>query len=171
MKRSLAILFLTIALIMTGNSTLAQNYKFGYLNRDELLRAMPEYDSANVKIEKLRKEIVIQLASMQSELDNKTTAFNNESKNLSDVIRKTKEEELKTLDTRLQFFQAQATQQLNNKNSELIRPLVDKVDKAIKDVSKEQGFTFVFDTGILYYFDEKKSINMIPLVKVKLGLK
>ena len=46
-----------------------------------------------------------------------------------------------------------------------------KADKAIKDVAKEQGFTFVFDIGVLYYFDEKKSINMLPLIKTKLGLK
>jgi outer membrane protein len=171
MKRSLVISALTILLIVAGYHAAAQNFKFGYINRDMLLKAIPEYDSANAKIEKFRQELLIQLTSMQSDLTNKTTALNNESKNLSDVIRKTREEELKTLDTRFQFFQAQATQQINDKNAELLQPLLDKVEKAIKDVSKEQGFTFVFDSGVLYYFDEKKTTNMIPLVKAKLGLK
>jgi len=162
---------LSIILIIAGQNLGAQNFKFGYINRDELLKAMPDYDSANVKLENLRKVLVSQLALMQDEYNNKTTAFNNGSKSLSDVIRKTREEELKDLNNRIQLFQIKATQQINDKNAELIQPIEAKADKAIKDVAKEQGFTFVFDAGVLYYFDEKKSINMLPLIKTKLGLK
>jgi len=171
MKRFIGIIMLSIILIIAGQNLGAQNFKFGYINRDELLKAMPDYDSANVKLENLRKVLVSQLALMQDEYNNKTTAFNNGSKSLSDVIRKTREEELKDLNNRIQLFQIKATQQINDKNAELIQPIEAKADKAIKDVAKEQGFTFVFDAGVLYYFDEKKSINMLPLIKTKLGLK
>jgi len=171
MKRFIGIIMLSIILIIAGQNLGAQNFKFGYINRDELLKAMPDYDSANVKLENLRKELVSQLALMQDEYNYKTTAFNNGSMSLSDVIRKTKEEELKDLNNRIQLFQVKATQQINDKNAELIQPILAKADKAIKDVAKEQGFTFVFDVGVLYYFDEKKSINMLPLIKTKLGLK
>ena len=75
------------------------------------------------------------------------------------------------MNNRIQLFQVKANQQINDKNAELIQPIEAKADKAIKDVAKEQGFTFVFDIGVLYYFDEKKSINMLPLIKTKLGLK
>ena len=171
MKRFIGIIMLSIILIIAGQNLGAQNFKFGYINRDELLKAMPDYDSANVKLENLRKVLVSQLALMQDEYNNKTTAFNNGSKSLSDVVRKTREEELKDLNNRIQLFQIKATQQINDKNAELIQPIEAKADKAIKDVAKEQGFTFVFDAGVLYYFDEKKSINMLPLIKTKLGLK
>jgi outer membrane protein len=171
MKRFIGIIMLSIILIIAGQNLGAQNYRFGYINKDELLKAMPDYDSANVKLENLRKELVSQLVSMQDEFTNKTTAFNNGSMSLSDVVRKTREEELKDLDNRIQIFQVKATQQINDKNAELIQPILAKADKAIKDVAKEQGFTFVFDVGVLYYFDEKKSIDMLPLIKTKLGLK
>ena len=171
MKRFIGIIMLSIILIIAGQSLGAQNFKFGYINKDELLKAMPDYDSANIKLENLRKELISQLALMQDEFNNKTKAFNDGSKSLSDVIRKTKEEELKDLNNRIQLFQVKATQKLNDVNAEFIQPIVAKADKAIKDVAKEQGFTFVFDVGVLYYFDEKKSINMLPLIKTKLGLK
>jgi outer membrane protein len=171
MKKFIGIIMLSITLFIAGQSLGAQNFKFGYINRDELMKAMPEYDSANVKIDKLRKELVGQLASMHDELNNKTTVYNNGSNSFSDVVRKTKEEELKNLNNRIQLFQVKATQQINDKNAELIQPIVAKADKAIKDVAKEQGFTFVFDVGALYYYDEKKSINMFPLIKTKLGQK
>ena len=171
MKRFIGIIMLSIILIIAGQSLGAQNFKFGYINKDELLKAMPDYDSANVKLETLRKELVNQLALMQDEFSKKTADYNNVSNSLSDVVRKTKEEEIKDLNNRIQLFQVKANQQINNKNVELIQPIEAKADKAIKDVAKEQGFTFVFDVGVLYYFDEKKSVNVLPLIKTKLGLK
>jgi outer membrane protein len=56
---------------------------------------------------------------------------------------------------------------------ELFQPVYAKVDKAIKDVGKENGFTYVFDVakGSLLFFDETKSTNVMPLAKAKLGLK
>ena len=167
MKRFIGIIMLSIIFIIAGQNLGAQNFKFGYINKDELLKAMPDYDSANIKLENLRKVLVSQLALMQDEFNNKTTAFNNGSNSLSDVLRKNKEEELKDLNNRIQLFQVKATQQINDKNAELVQPLLLKADKAIKDVAKEQSITFVFDVGVLYYFDEKKSINMLPLIKTK----
>ena len=61
--------------------------KYGYLNKEELYMSMPDYDSATVQIEKLRKEFENQLAAMQNELSSKTTSLNNESSNISDFLR------------------------------------------------------------------------------------
>jgi outer membrane protein len=171
MKTFTGILIFGFILIVAEQQAGAQNFKFGYINREELLKSIPDYDSANVKIEKFRKELVLQLESMQVDLNNKTTALNNEINTLSDLVRKTREQEVKDLNNRIQLYQAKASTLLNDKNNELIQPILAKADKAIKDVSKEQGFTFVFDIGLLYYFDEKKSTDLIPLVKAKLGLK
>ncbi len=171
MKKLPGILMLCLILSVAGEYAGAQNFKFGYINKDQLFKAIPDYDSANVKIERFRMELVTQLGTMQGELNDKTAALNKEITNIPDVVRKTKDQELKDLNIRLQLFQAKASQLLSDKNTELIQPIITKVDKAIKDVSKEQGFTFVFDAAVLYYFDEKKSTDMLPLVKTKLGLK
>ena len=63
--------------------------------------------------------------------------------------------------------------QLQNKQVELYQPIYNKVDKAIKDVGKENGFVYVFDVakGSLLYFDETRSTNVLTLAKAKLGLK
>ncbi len=74
---------------------------------------------------------------------------------------------------RIQDFQTNAQTQLQNKQTEVFQPIYAKVDKAIKDVGKENGFLYVFDVakGALLYFDESKSVNILSLVKTKLGLK
>jgi outer membrane protein len=173
MKRFICIAALMIIVALAGRSAMAQNFKFGHINSDELIQTMPEYDSATVKLEKFRKELVNALELMSVELNTKNDAYQKESKNLSDIVKQTKEQELIDMNKRIQDFQTNAQTQLQNKQTEVFQPIYAKVDKAIKDVGKENGFFYVFDVakGALLYFDETKSINILPLVKTKLGLK
>jgi outer membrane protein len=110
---------------------------------------------------------------MTVELNNKNDAYSKESKNLTDIVKQTKEQELIDLNRRIQEFQQNAQEQLQNKQVELFQPIYTKVDKAIKEVGKENGFLYVFDVakGSLLYFDETKSTNVTALTKAKLGLK
>jgi outer membrane protein len=173
MKRFIGIAALIILFALAGQSAFAQSMKFGHINSEELIQAMPEYDSATVKLEKFRKELVNALELMTVELNNKNDTYNKESKNLTDIVKKTKEQELVDMNRRIQDFQSTAQQQMQDKQSELFQPILAKVDKAIKDIGKENGFVYVFDVakGALLYFDEAKSTNLLPLAKTKLGLK
>jgi outer membrane protein len=173
MKRFISIAVLIIVIAFAGKSAMAQNLKFGHINSDELIQTMPEYDSATKKLEDFRKELVNALELMSVELNNKNDAYQKESKNYSDIVKQTKEQELIDMQKRIQDFQGNAQTQLQNKQAEVFQPIYAKVDKAIKDVGKENGFLYVFDVakGSLLYFDEAKSTNVLALVKTKLGLK
>jgi outer membrane protein len=173
MKRFVGIATLAILIAFTGQNVVAQNLKFAHINSDELIQALPEFDSANVKLEKFRQELINALELMSVELNNKSDAYNKESKNLTDLVKQSKEQELMDMNRRIQEFQTNAQQQLQDKQVELLQPIYAKVDKAIKDVGKENGFMYVFDVakGSLLYFDETKSTNVLPLAKAKLGIK
>ena len=116
MKRFIGIATLAILVATTGYS---QNLKFGHINSEELIQALPEFDSASVKIEQFRQELVNALELMTVELNNKSDAYNKESKNLTDIVRQTKEQELIDLNRRIQDFQTNAQTQLQNKQVEL----------------------------------------------------
>lgn len=173
MKRFIRIAVLIIVVALAGKNAMAQTLKFGHINSDELIQGMPEYDSAVVKLQKFQKELQNALELMSVELNNKNEAYQKEAKSLSDIVKQTKEQELVDMQKRIQDFQNNAQGQLQNKQSEVFQPIYTKVDKAIKDVGKENNFFYVFDVakGALLYFDEAKSINVMPLVKTKLGLK
>jgi outer membrane protein len=170
MKRLIGIAALAVCMVFTGQ---AQSFKFGHINSDELIQSLPEFDTATKKLEKFRKELVNALELMTVELNNKNDAYTKESKNLTDIVKQTKEQELIDLNRRIQDFQTKASEDLQNKQVELFQPIYSKVDKAIKEVGKENGFLYVFDIakGSLLYFDETKSTNILALTKTKLGLK
>jgi outer membrane protein len=134
---------------------------------------MPEFDSARVKLEKLSTELQNTAELLQVELNNKYEAYLKDSKNLTDLVKQTKEQEIQDAQKRLSDFQTNAQTQLQEKQVELFNPVTAKADKAIKEVGKENGYIYVFDLSqnVIAYFDETKSTNIITLVKTKLGLK
>jgi outer membrane protein len=173
MKRFLGISALALIMIFAVQRADAQTVKFAHINSDELIKSMPEYDSAMAKLEKTRKDLVNQIEIMQVEINNKYEKYNKEAKTYTDLVRQTKEQELQDMNARLQQFQQDAQQQLQEQQTTLTQPIFTKVDKAIKDVGKEGGFIYVFDVakGQVLYFDDTKSTNVLALVKTKLGVK
>jgi outer membrane protein len=173
MKKFLGITAIALMAIFSGHSVLAQSFKFGHINSDELIKSMPQYDSATVKLEKQRKELLNALELLTVELNNKADTYNKEMKTLTELVRQTKEQELQDMQARIQTFQTNAQTTLQEQQNTLFQPIFNKADKAIKEVGKEGGYTYVFDVakGQLLYFDETKSTNIIALVKTKLGLK
>jgi outer membrane protein len=164
--KKIVILFILMITIQTLSAQ-----KYGYLNKEEIYKSIPEYDSATAQVEKLRKEYENQLASMQGEYSSKSASLNNESANISEYLRQTRQDELKNLNVRIQLFSVRANAQLDEKKNQLLQPILTRVDNAIKSVATEEGFIFVIDGGQMLFTDEKKCINILPLVKAKLGVK
>lgn len=173
MKRFFSISALAVIFLLSAQIADAQNLKFGHINTDELIRSMPEYDSAMAKLQKTQKELTNALELMQVEFNNKYESYNKEVKNLTDLVRQTKEQELADMNQRIQEFQTNAQTRLQEEQTALTQPIFTKVDKAIKDVGKENSFIYIFDIarGQVVYFDETKSTNITQLVKTKLGIK
>ena len=108
---------------------------------------------------------------MQKEFQTKYIDFATRKDSLSATARQMKEEDLGAMNERIQTYQQSAQQQLQAKQGELLKPVFDKADKAVKEVGAEKGLLYVFDMSsrtILY--NSKESLDLLPLVKTKLGI-
>ncbi|HOY47846.1 MAG TPA: OmpH family outer membrane protein [Flavobacteriales bacterium] len=169
MKQLIALALFATALI--GTPALAQkSNKFGHINSAELLSLMPERKTAAAKMDSITKDVEKQLQEMMTEYRTKQEKYTNEAPKLSELVKKDKEEELTSLGTRIQNFQQQAQQSLEQQEQALIEPIVSKAKKAIETVAKENGYTYIFDTsaGSLLFWEE--SDNILVMVKKKLNL-
>jgi len=166
--------FITLAILasaMIWNPAMAQkSNKFGHINSAELLGLMPERKAAAAKMDSITKDVEKQLQEMMTEYRAKQEKYSSEAPKLSELIKKDKEEELTSLGTRIQNFQQQAQQSLEQQEQALIEPIVNKAKKAIEQVAKENGYTYIFDTssGSLLFWEE--SDNVLASVKKKLNL-
>jgi outer membrane protein len=144
-------------MVFAGHNAMSQNLKFGHINSDELIQALPEFDSASVKLNKFQKELVNALEMMQVELNTKNEAYVKDSKNLSDIVRQTKEQELSDMGRRIQEFQTSAQTQLQDKQAELFQPIVLKVNKTIADL-----FMFsISDREPLFFISMRQEVQTL----------
>ena len=170
MKNVMKILLLSVAL-MIGTTTFAQNLKFGHINTSELLMAMPEREAAQNELQEYAKKLEDQLEIMQVEYNKKIQEYLENQESYSNIIKQTKEKELQELQNRIQEFQTGAQEDLQQKESQLIQPILQKAENAIKEVAKERNLIYVFDVSsrvVLYY--SESSENILPFVKTKLDI-
>jgi len=145
--------------------------KFGHITSEQLLQAMPEYDTAQMQVQELRQEYDLEIERIQVEINKKIEEFNQTEATLSDLIKEAKASEIQEMQVRLQNFAQTAQQDLQQQSMVMIQPVMDKARKAIDEVAKENGLLYVFDLsqGNPVYVSEE-SMDMLMPVKAKLGL-
>ena len=164
-------LLLVVCFLASGTSFAQTKLKLGHIDSNKLLSIMPEKAEVQANLGAYAKEIENTLAAMQDEFERKYQDYLTKSDSLTPLIKQTKEAELQDLQQRIQTFQVSAQQDYQTKEMELFQPVVDKAKKAIEEVAKENGYTYVIDSGsgALIYFSDS-SDDLFNLVKTKLGL-
>lgn len=162
-------IFLVSVMFLSTGLVKAQTLKFAHIDSQELIQAMPETKAAQAEIQKQAKGLDDQMSDMQKEYQTKLNEFSEKQDSLTDIVRQAKVEDLQNLQQRIQSFNQMAQKQLQQKQSELMQPIFDKANKTIAAVAKEQGVIYVFDTNAVLYHSSA-SIDLLPLVKAKLGI-
>jgi outer membrane protein len=165
-------LFFVIVLAGVSVSALAQTPKFAHINFQELVILMPEYDSATVKFDTFASELADQISSMEKELQDKYTVYQQKNATWPASVLEDKQKEIQSLGQRLEEFRRTAQQDSQVKQQELMLPILEKARATITTIAKRENIIYVFDVsaGALSYFDEQQSIDLLPIVKKDLNI-
>lgn len=160
---------IAMALLTLGTAFAQKNVKLGHIDSNELLKIMPGRDSAQAQLQREMTELEDQLKEMQMELQNLYNDYMAKESQMSDLIKKTKQSELQDKGARFEEFQKNAQLRLQESEKALLTPIIDRAKEAIRDVAKENGYTYIFDSavGVTLY---EGGDDILPLVKKKLGL-
>ncbi len=161
---------LFIAAFAFSTNSFAQ-IKLGHVDSNELLKAMPGRDSAQVTLKNYQKELEETYKSMVQEYQTLAEDLQTNANKYSDLIKQTKQKTLMDMQGRIQEFQEDAQKNLAEKEKSLLEPIINKAKKAIEDVAKENKYPYVFDAGVGALLYSDSSDDILPLVKKKLGLK
>jgi outer membrane protein len=164
--KKLLIVIIGVVLFSISMTSLSQGLlKIGHVNINEIMNVLPERDSAQVKLEKETKEIQATYEEMTVIYNRLYDDYQKGLPSYSDLVKKTKEAELVDKQKRLTEFEQNASTTLQNRNAELIKPIYDKIIKAIEKVATESGFTYILDISKgSVVFTSKESQNINPLV-------
>lgn len=164
------IVTLTIALLFTVSTT-AQ--KYGHLNYGTLLAAMPATITAEASLGAYQKSLVEKSEKMTSDFQKSYNELEN--KVMGGEITPLELEQGKTAllkeQEKIQAYEREITQLVTKKREELLKPIIQVAEDAIKNVAKGNGYVMVFDTSIFNaVLFTRDTDDLMPLVKAKLGL-
>ena len=146
--------------------------KFGHVNSQEIIQAMPEFTKARTDIEALAKQYDADLKSMQEEIQKKAEALEKEQATLPANIKQRREQELQEMYQKYQQSAQDNQQALSKEQSEKMQAITTKVLDAIKSVGQTDGYVYIMDiAGGIPYISTTLSTDVTAKVKTKLGLK
>ncbi|MFH0867442.1 MAG: OmpH family outer membrane protein [Bacteroidota bacterium] len=171
MKKIVKIATVVLMVVCAVNVFAQGKVKLGHINSDSLLQIMPGRDSAIASIQTEAEVYQKLLTTMNTEYETKATDYQTNYNSISELIRQTKLAELQDLQTRIEKFQASASDSLQAKQTALLQPIINKAKTAIEDVAKENGYTYIFDSALGIILFSTDTDDIMPLVKKKIGIK
>ncbi len=161
---------LAVAMVMCTTSVFAQ--KFGRINTQEIIFAMPETKQMQSDLETYAQELQNNIETINVEFNTKLQEYQKTMNTMSDAVREIKEQELQDLQNRSRQFQELAQQEYQKKQGELYAPIIEKAKAAIDKVGEAGGYVCVFDVsvGSLAYFNETTLIDIADAVYTELGI-
>lgn len=155
-----------------GFATANAQAKFGHLNTQEVIQAMPEYATAKTEIDALQKQYEADLKLMQDEFQKKGEAFEKEQATLPENIKQRRQQELQDMYQKIQQSYQDNQHALQQASAEKMQAITTKVVNAIKEVGQAGGYVYIMDMSSgIPYISTTLSTDVTAQVKTKLGLK
>tara|TARA_B110000977_G_scaffold39487_1_gene53008 strand:+ start:1347 stop:1856 length:510 start_codon:yes stop_codon:yes gene_type:complete len=168
MKNLKSLLLATLMIALPITATFAQS-KIAHIDTQKLISEMPEVIAAQKQIQALEKTYANDIENSIKEYTAKAQAYEAEARNQTDIVNQARQNEMQSMQQNIQTYRETATQDLQKKQTEMMRPLYDKAIAAIKKVAAAQGFEYVLDAsaggGVLV----SKGKDLEAEVKVELG--
>ena len=125
--------------------------KFGKVNTQTIMQALPDVAKANGELEALQKQKDNELKAMQEEFQHKADEYQKGASTMNATAKQQKETELQGLQQKIQQAYQDGQQELQKKSNELMQPIVAKVRAAIDAVGKAGNYTYIFEEGAAIY--------------------
>lgn len=160
---------LALALAVAVPTTLSAQ-KIGHVDYGEILSKLPDVKRADSEIENMRKQLSKQGENLQAKINaTYQEAMDKANKGQLDAAgEEAYQAKLTKMQEDLEKFAEKAEKDLAAKRDMLLKPILDKVENAVKTVAKEQGFAYIFDVSTLLYTEG--GIDCTAQVKGKLGI-
>ena len=160
---------LLLTLIMCFSFTAFTQSKLAHINTTELVASMPEMNEAKLELEKLAKTYETDIQTMATELQSKVKQYDSEAATQTDEENAKRLQEVQGMEQSIRQYQAQAQQELQKKEFDLLKPITEKAQAAINKVSGLLGYDYVLDSTQGQGVIVANGVDLMEEVKKELG--
>ncbi len=144
MKRTLSTLALLL-LVSLGALSQQAALKIGYVNSEKIIAELPEAKEAQQKLEALVKSWQDEIEKRGQALQAKFEEYQKQANMLNESAKQVRQKELVDEEQKLNSYRSEKQQELAVQREKIMKPIQEKVFKAIERVAKDKKLSFVFD--------------------------
>ena len=156
-------------LLLFFNLSLISQTKVAHIDTYELITNMPEMLEVQKQLEQYGNELQSDIREMEAALRARIELYQSEVPDKTDDENKERLEEIQGMEDNIRLYMNQVYQDMQKKEQELTKPILDKAIEVIQEVGKENGFDYVLDStknqGVLL----ADGYDLMEKVKIKLG--
>ena len=166
MKKQFKILVITAILFVVGNQTTQAQAKVAHVDVSELMAKMPAMLEAQKQLEKLSGTYDTEYKTMVDEYQGKLKKYEQEATTVTDAVNETRSKEVQDMQKRIVDYRDNAQKELQQKEADIVKPIMEKVKASIQKVGKAKGYQYVLNSEGLLLTDGP---NLTADVKKDLG--
>tara|TARA_B100000780_G_scaffold211722_1_gene151535 strand:- start:4871 stop:5377 length:507 start_codon:yes stop_codon:yes gene_type:complete len=158
-----------VILLLLFTVTVNAQSKIAHIDSQSLISEMPEVKEAQAQLEKLQKTYATEIDASMKEYQTKLQTYSADAQNQTDVTNQARQKELAGMEQNIQQYQQTASQDVQKKQADLLKPLIEKARAAIQKIARAKGYEYVIDAtqgGSLILSD---GTDLIEDVKKELG--
>lgn len=169
MRKFVLLVVLGLGAIVSQAQT--QSTKIGYADVDYIFEKMPESKQVESELKTVQTQLKNQIDAKYAEFQKKYQEYTQNQQTMLEAVRLNTERELQQLQQNIEKLQQDAQTTIQGKQIALMKPVYDKVGKAIEDVAKENGYTFILSgqvggIDVVLYADESANVSDVVLKKM-----
>ena len=168
MRRS-SLAFTALAWMILAGSAEAQTLKIGYINSQQILASSGEAAAAQQAFDQEMQAFQGEVQQLEDEITGMQQRLEQQQLTLSPEARASREQQLQA---RVQEYQTRTTQlqQLaDQRRSELIQPVMDKITVVIETIREEGQYSLILDVAAGSIISADSTLDLTPEVIRRLG--
>ena len=144
---------LIAAMVVLGANTMNAQAKVAHVNVAEIMTKMLAMLDAQKQLEKLSTTYDAEYKKMVTEYQDLLKKYDAEAKTVTDAVNETRGKEVQDMQQRIVAYRDNAQKELQQKESDITKPLYEKVRTSIQKIGKAKGMQYILDAASLLLAD------------------
>jgi outer membrane protein len=160
---------LALAFVFAAGSAAAQTLKIGYINSQQILASSSEAADAQKQFDQEMQTYQAEVQQLEEELNGLQQRYQQQQLTLSPEAKASREQVIQQKVQEYQTRTQQLQQQADQRRSELIQPIMDKITAIIETMRQEGSYSLVLDVAAGSIISADTTLDLTQEVIRRLG--
>lgn len=138
---------LAISTLTAGALAAQGGIKIAFVNSQKIFAQVPGRSEAEAQMQKEMEGYRAEVQKMGDSLNTLVAAYNKAEPTLSATAKASRQKDIQTRENAYQQRVSQLEQQAQQRQQELMRPIMVQINKVIEQIRAEDGYAMIFDAG------------------------